>query len=376
MAHHSGKGAAVAALTLMLAAGTAVAGELVVAHIGPFSGPLSHNGLSNLAGAKACVAEANAAHGVNGNTLRIVDYDDGYKPQKTIALMREVAVRDKPVAFINVLGSANVTAMLKDKTLEDLKIPLVGVTPAADSLRSPGSPWIFHTTASDNAQLGRIVQHLSTLGMRRIAVAFQDLPFGRGGLAFIEDAAQKLSLTVTESASVPAGGEEFGASLEALRKADAQAYVMVLAPNTAAAFAAQVRKTGDLTPLYGMSYVPVKGLVERAGSANAVGIALAQVTPNTSSSVSGLSRKFHVAMDKFAPGEEQTQHHLIGYLNCRVLLEGLRGAGDNPTPERLRQALQRVRTDFGGYPVDFAGGNAGSRYVNIGVVTRDGKLMY
>src|SRR5690606_29062973 len=100
MAHRFHKGAAVAALTLMLAAGTALAGELVVAHVGPFSGPLSVNGLSNLAGAKVCVAEANAANGVNGNTLRLVDYDDGYKPENTIALMREVAARDKPVAFI------------------------------------------------------------------------------------------------------------------------------------------------------------------------------------------------------------------------------------------------------------------------------------
>ncbi len=370
------RGLAAAALGLMFAAGTAGAGELVVAHVGPFSGPLSVNGLSNQIGSKACIDEVNAAGGVNGNTLRFVHYDDEYKPARTIELMREVAKRDKPVAFLNVLGSSNVTAMLKDKTLEDLKIPLVGVTPAADVLRSPGSPWMFHITASDNAQLGRIVQHLYTIGLRRIAVAFQDLPFGRGGLAYVEGEAEKIGLTITKSVSVPAGGEEFGASLEELRKSEAQAYVMVLAPNTAIAFAAQVRQGGDVTPMYAMSYVPVKGLVERAGAENAVGIALAQVTPNTFSSVSGLVRKFHAAMDKHVPGEAQTQLHLIGYLSCRVLIEGLRGAGDNPTPERLRQALTRVRTDFGGYPVDFAGGNVGARYLNIGVVTRDARLLY
>jgi branched-chain amino acid transport system substrate-binding protein len=32
--------------------------------------------------------------------------------------------------------------------------------------------------------------------------------------------------------------------------------------------------------------------------------------------------------------------------------------------------------DFGGFRVDFSGGNVGSRWVDIGVVTQDGKIRY
>ena len=356
---------------------TANAGEIVVAHVGPFTGPLSVNGLANLAGSKACISEINAASGVNGNTLRLVQHDDEYKPEKTIQLMREVAKRDKPIAFLNLLGSANASALLKEDVLEDVKVPVVGVTPGADSLRSPGSRWMFHVHASDNAQLARIVQHLSTLGIQRIAVAYQDIPFGQGGLKFVESAAQKLGLTVSKSVAVPSAGEDFGPIAYELRSSNAQAYVMILVPNSGAAFASVVRGGGDLTPIYGMSYVPVKGLIDRTGPQNAIGIALAQVTPNTYSAASGLVRRFHLAMDKYAPKEKShTQLHLIGYLNCRVMVEGLRNAGDNPTPERLRAALQKVRADLGGYFLDFGGGNVGSRYVDIGVVTRDAKLQY
>jgi ABC-type branched-subunit amino acid transport system substrate-binding protein len=355
----------------------AAAGEIVVAHVGPFTGPLAGNGLSNLEGSKACIAEANAANGVNGNSLRLVQQDDEYKAARTIQLMREVARRDKPVAFLNLLGSANATALLKEKTLDELKIPVVGVTPGADGLRTPGSPWMFHVHASDNAQLTRIVQHLSTLGIQRIAVAFQDIPFGQGGLKFVEGITSKIGLTITKKVPVPSAGEDFGPIAQALRQSNAQAYLMILVPNSGAAFAAQVRRGGDLTPIYGMSYVQVKGLVDKAGAKNAIGIALAQVTPNTYSSVSALTRRFHLAMDTYAPNEKaHTQLHMIGYLNCRVLLEGLRGAGAAPTPERLRVSLQKVRQDLGGYFVDFAGGNVGSRYVDIGVITRDSKLQY
>lgn len=364
-------------LAACLAGPPAAAGEVVLAHVGPFSGPLGVNGLANLEGAKACIADANSAGGINGNTLRLVQRDDEYKPEKTIALMREAARDDKPVAFLNLLGSANASALLKDGTLDSLKIPVVGVTPGADVLRSPGSPWMFHVHASDNAQLARIVQHLATIGIQRIAVAYQDIPFGRGGMEFIQGVAQKAGVAIAKSVAVPSAGEEFSAIAGELRAANAQAYVMILVPNSGAAFVAQVRGAGDATPVYGMSYVPVKGLIDKAGAAHAVGIGLAQVTPNTDSASSALIRQFRSAMERHAPaGTARTQLHLVGYLNCRVLIEGLRHAGGAPTPDSLRGALQKLRVDLGGYLVDFAGGNVGARYVDIGVVTRDGRLQY
>ncbi|WP_182120271.1 ABC transporter substrate-binding protein [Acidovorax sp. FHTAMBA] len=364
-------------LCFYVAGQTATAGEVVVAHVGPFSGPLAVNGLANLEGTKACISEANADGGINGNTLRLVQRDDEYKPEKTIAVMRDVAASEKPVAFLNLLGSANVAALIKDSTLESLKVPVVGVTPGADVLRSPGSPWMFHTHASDNAQLARIVQHLSMIGIKRIAVVYQDIPFGRGGLEFIQGVAQKASVTITKNVAVPSAGEDFIAIISDLRQSNAQAYVMILVPNSGAAFAAQIRDAGDATPVYGMSYVPVQGVVDKAGNAAAAGIGLAQVTPNTDSTSSALIRRFRAAMEHHAPKDTaRTQLHLIGYLNCRVLVEGLRQTDRAPTPEGLRRALQKLRVDLGGYTVDFAGGNVGSRYVDIGVVTRGGRLQY
>jgi ABC-type branched-subunit amino acid transport system substrate-binding protein len=142
-------------MVLVLGLSAGQAGELVVAHVGPFSGPLSVNGLANHEGGKACVDEVNAAGGVNGSTLKLVREDDQYKPEETIRLLREVAQRDRPVAFMNLLGSANVGAVLKDKTLEDIKVPVVGVTPGADVIRAAGNPWLFHVRRPACAQARR-----------------------------------------------------------------------------------------------------------------------------------------------------------------------------------------------------------------------------
>jgi branched-chain amino acid transport system substrate-binding protein len=364
-----------------LAAATACtllhAGELVVGHVGPLTGALSGNGLANYEGAKACVDELNTSGGVGGNTIKLVRHDDQYKPEETLRLLRQVARSDKPVAFLNLLGSANVSAVLKEKVLEELKVPVVGVTPGADILRNPGSPWMFHTQASDTAQLNRILGHLKTIGIERIAVAYQDLPFGLGGMKFIEEQAKSLKLTITGRFAVPSGAEDLTAQSAELRKSGAQAYIVVLAPNSGASMVRDARKSGDKTPIYGMSYIPVRSIIDKAGQEHAVGTGLAQVTPNTFSASSGLVRNFHTAMDKSAPaGTPHTQLHLIGYLNCRVLIEGLKLAGGSPSPEKLQAVLRKLRVDFGGYLVDFAGTNEGSKYVDIGVVTKDGRLMY
>jgi hypothetical protein len=82
-------------------------------------------------------------------------------------------------------------------------------------------------------------------------------------------------------------------------------------------------------------------------------------------------------MTKYVPAlKEHTQLHLIGYMSCRVLVEGLRQSGKAPTPEILQGSLRKVRVDLGGYMVDFAGTNAASKFVDIGVITNQGRLMY
>ncbi len=351
--------------------------ELVIAQVAPFSGPLGANGTANYVGAKAYFDQVNAEGGIGGHTIRLVREDDRYLPDETVRLLKTVAQRDRPLAFINLLGSANVTAVLQDRTLEQLAVPAVGITPGADSLRNPGSPWMFHIHAGDNAQVRRMLAHLATVGVGKVAIAYQDIPFGKSGVAFADGIAPGLKLTITERVAVPLAAEDLKPAASQLARSGAQAYLMILAPNSGASLIRDVRQSGDGTPIYGMSYVPVKGIIDKSSLDAAVGVALAQITPNPSSSTSGLTRGFHDTMSRYAPpGTDHSQLHLVGYLAARVLVDALRRAGPAPTPERLAATLRRTRMDLGGYTIDFSGGNVGSQFVDIGVITRAGRLMY
>jgi ABC-type branched-subunit amino acid transport system substrate-binding protein len=351
--------------------------EIVIAQVSPTQGPLAVTAIGNYEGAKAYFETVNAQGGIHGQKVRFVHEDDQYKPQETVRLVELVAARDKPVAFVNLFGSANVLALQAAKVLERVKVPAIGATPGAEGMRKPGSPWIFHAHAGDEAQIRHILRHLSTLGIRRIAVAYQENPMGKSGLGHFNEAVAEFKLDVLGRVPVPPVGEQLAPTAKKLRETGAQAYVMVLVRNSGAALVRDVRASGDRTPLYAMSYVPAEAILEKAPLDSAVGVGVAQVLPNAAAQKTSLARDFRAAMARYLPQSEPSNPHLAGYVAARIAVEAIRRAGPAPTPEKVMAAMRQVRMDLGGLPQDFTDGqNVGTHWVDIGVVDRRGQLMY
>lgn len=355
----------------------AAAGELGIGQVSALSGPLGLNGRSNYLGASAVFQKINAEGGIHGARIRFVAEDDEYKPELTVSVLEKVARRDNPLLFVNLFGSANTAALLKSKTLDRLGVAALGVTPGAESLRSPGSSLLFHLQAGDGAQLRRIVTHLATIGIRSLAVVYQDNTFGLSGVRFIDEYAKATSVAVLGRIPVPIGAEDLKGAAAQLRQTQAAAYVMVLAPNSGASLVRDVRQGGDKALIYGMSYVPVASIVEKAGLDGAVGVVLAQITPNAASDSTPLTREFRTTLARFSPaGTEATQLHLMGYLAGSVAVEALRRAGPAPNAIRVAAAMRGLKLDLGGYLVHFQQDNVGGDYVNLGVIDRRGRLVY
>jgi branched-chain amino acid transport system substrate-binding protein len=334
---------------------SAAAGELVIGQVSALTGPLGLNGRSNYLGASAVFQKINAEGGIHGSRIRFVAEDDEYKPELTVSGFKKVTQRDNPVLFINLFGSANTAALLKDKVLDGAGVAALGVTPGAESLRSPGSPLLFHLQAGDGAQLRRIVTHLATIGIRSLAVVYQDNTFGLSGLRFVDEHAISTGVAVLGRIPIPIGAEDLKGAAAQLRQTRAAAYVMVLAPNSGASLVRDVRQSGDKAPIYGMSYVPVASIVEKAGLEGAAGVVLAQFAP---------------------AGTEATQLHLMGYLAGCVAVEALRRVGPAPNAMRVAAAMRGLKLDLSGYQVHFGTDNVGGDYVNLGVIDRRGRLVY
>nr|HPR08290.1 ABC transporter substrate-binding protein [Denitromonas sp.] len=170
-------GLAVSAISL-----PALAADIVIGQVAPFTGTLAPTGKGVNLGIQAYFGRINAAGGIRGSKLKLVTRDDGYKVKETLTQTSDLIDKEAPVALVGLVGTGNVAAVLKEGLLEKAGIALVGVRSGAMILREPVPTHIFHTRASYAAEVDTIVRQMQSMGLKRIAVLHQDDPFGEDGL--------------------------------------------------------------------------------------------------------------------------------------------------------------------------------------------------
>ena len=79
--------------------------EIVFGMSAPFSGPAKELGRGMKTGIDLAFASANEAGGVNGRKLRLVALDDGYEPERTRAVMKDLADTRNVFGFIGNVGT-------------------------------------------------------------------------------------------------------------------------------------------------------------------------------------------------------------------------------------------------------------------------------
>jgi len=354
--------------------------DLSVAQIAPMSGPVAAaDGQSTNLGIRIALDAANARGGVNGHKIVLKTMDDEYKPDRTVELIRKEAATDT-LALLLPVGSASMTKVLKEKVLESVKLPVVGVIPGAEPLRAPTNPYLYHVRAGDLDQYRHIVEHTMTVGMRRYAVVYADIPFGKAGMAAVEallkgrELAPVAGLPFTLGASI-----DFAAVLGRLGQSAPDVVVLISPPEPAGAFVREYRKAGLNAPIMTLSYGAAEALCKVAGAETAKGVGVAQVFPNGNSPTTPLARRFQADLKRYAPADTvPTQNHFEAYITTQVLLEALKRAGPAPTREKVQKALDGMReVDLGGYIVDFAPGkHTGSRFVDISIVSNGCRLVF
>jgi ABC-type branched-subunit amino acid transport system substrate-binding protein len=109
----------------------------------------------------------------------------------------------------------------------------------------------------------------------------------------------------------------------------------------------------------------------------ASGIALSMVLPDAGRTSVAVVRDYQKAMRALG-FQEFSARSFEGYVNARVLTEGLERAGRDLTRAKLRTALAGIRSnDLGGLSIDYAGGApyVGSRFLDLGVMGANGRMV-
>ena len=341
----------------------------------PLSGPLTELGSEYRDGATAYFKWMNSKGGVNGRKIELLTLDGAYVVDKTVANAKKLLDEDNVFAFFGMFGSANYAALMP--IINERSVPSVAPYTGSDGLRAQASPTTFWLRASYGDETEKIVDQLTTLGINRIAVFYQDDAFGKAGLAGVEAALGKRKLKVLATGVYDKTKNDVADAVKTIGTADPQAVVMISTYKPTAAFVKQMRLSGKLPQFFALSVVGLKALSAELG-AEAAGVAISQVVPFPDNSTAPVVREMRQLPAAMMPSAGLTYTTLEGFIAAKVMVEALRRAGPQLSREKLISALESMRDfDVGGFPVNYAGGShLGSRFAEVTIVSKSGKLMH
>src|SRR5262245_56036597 len=113
-------------------------------------GPAAALGQGMRAGISAAFDEINKKGGVNGRKLKLVSVDDGYEPDRSIAMTKKLIEEDKVFALIGPVGTP--TAAAAQPIATAAKVPFVGAFTGAGFLRNIALENVINVRASYGAE--------------------------------------------------------------------------------------------------------------------------------------------------------------------------------------------------------------------------------
>jgi len=362
------------ALTALPLAGHAqTEGAITLGMSAPFHGPNGASGLEMKEAISLCIEQVNAGGGVNGRPLRLTALDDGHVPERTAANTRALLQDHQAFALLGYYGDESTAAA--QQVYAPAKVPLIGAVSGAESLRRPMNRYTFHLRAGYGDETAAIVKQMVTIGIRRVAVLYQDDNFGKSGLAGVVGGLKLHGLAPVAIATVERNSVELARAAATVAKADPQAVVLVTLYKQAAEFIQNMHKAGQRPRYLAVSTVGADQLISLMGE-RARGIGVSQVMPFPWNDTVPVVKEYQQLIAKNDTEATFSYIGLEAYVNAKLLVEGLRRAGRDLTREKLVQAMETMRNvDLGGFRVGFSpSDHVGSKFVDLTVIGEGGTV--
>lgn len=310
------------------------------------TGHAGYLGTQTLRGAMSYIRHVNENGGVHGRKIRILALDDAYDPPKCLANTQKLLIEDKVFALFSYVGTPTTVRVLP--MVEEAKVPLLGVFTGANALRTPFNRYVINIRASYYQETEAAVRHMvQDLGMRKIAVFYQFDAYGFDGLVGTELALKRFGLEPVARGSYIRGTLDVQEGLKRIRSSGAQAVVMIGTYGACAEFIMKAARKNYHPLYYTVSFVGAEELARRLKSDPKAPVVMSQVVPtpfgDSRHRPAEAALDYIALLNRYYPGEPPSFVGLEGYLNARVLVEGLRRAGRDLTREGFIDAIESIR---------------------------------
>lgn len=335
------------------------------------SGVEKANGSGLFQGSSAYFAALNKAGGVHGVPVELVLADDQFKPDLAKANAQKFAADASVLAIVHPLGTRQTAAVMEAAP----EMPIVGPNTGTTGLRKKQSPNTYWVRANYDQEVDKLVTTAMAQGFENIGLVHPNDPLGQSVLAAFNASLAKHKLQSGIVATTPnTTSSEVEPAALAIAKAAPQVVIMGLA-GTAPAFVRALRKTGSQSNCYGLSITASAASIQELGALSR-GLGFSIVVPSPFAAKFEIVRRYQADMAALGASDFSLPS-LEGYIDARVLAEGLLRAGPGASRASLAAALERIEGfDLGGMRISYGRGNReGSHFVDVAVVGSNGKII-
>jgi ABC-type branched-subunit amino acid transport system substrate-binding protein len=299
--------------------------------------------------AKAYFDYLNENGGIYGRKITLVVKDDRYVPTEAVSKTNELILKDKVMALLAPLGTANVKAVASSVNPARRGIPVMfvntGFSGFADTKKYPTTYTVLPSYVMEAKIMGQYINE--NFAGKKIGLLYQDDDFGTDALAGFKTAGTNFAIKVPYASGSQAAATAAG---WITKFKSAEVDVVILFGVTSAslymlATAAQLKYApqwmigsvgGDATTLK-LAGVPAGVLY------NAIGFS---PVPATTDMKDEYVKLFSDIYAKAVPGSAFDLNVLLGMNSAFMAAQALKAAGQNPTRKSLLAAIDSKGATF------------------------------
>lgn len=347
--------------------------SIVLGQSAALTGPAGELGVQFRDGALCYFETVNANGGIGGRRIELRTSDDAYDPERCVTNTQRFIDEDV-FALFGYVGTATSMAVLHQVT--DAKKVFFAPFSGSEALRIPFNPHVFHIRASYVDETTAIVNHLTSVGVKRIAIFYQNDSEGKAGLLGVGRALKLRYLAPAGIGKVERNSNQVDGAVESILAGAPDAVVQIATYHSCAAFIRKARAAGYKGMFCNISSVGTQSLVRDLGS-EARGVMVSQVMPYPFAGTTPIAKEYlaagrSVLANKFEPSYSSIE----GYVAAKTFIEAMRKVSEDISQARLISALESLADlDLGGFHLSFGPKRrSASRLVDLTMLTSEGKI--
>lgn len=361
----------VALICFLLVALHARAADIIIGQSAPLSGGNADLGKDIRDGALGYFKKINDAGGINGKKITLVTLDD--KNQAKLAgenAQTLIGTQNALALFGYASATLSIPAM---PVVKEQKVPFFAPFTGADTIRAQNE-FVYTVRATYADEIEKIIGFWGSVGASQVTVLHYNDTVGKQNFETVAKSLEKFGKKPV-SVALERNVDITPAQVEAVIASNPQIIVATTLYAPISQMVTRLKAANKQFMLSSLSFAGASQIAKALGP-NAAGITVALTVPLPSQRALPIVKECAEAWSGIGRTDAMTVTALEACIGAKILAEGLKTAGREPTRASLHRALSALRrVDTGGYVVEFKPDfRHGGKHVDIAVIRQNGDL--